>query len=166
MHTPRPCWAICKNHETIQYSARSFLELGYVAMPLVSRVGACVIQRLEGEWLVLICCLLRCHYMPLCFSSWCLRNPASTWAIAGFDRLPLMWFLSGCLRNRASTWGVAGFDLLPLMSFLSRCLRNRASTWGMAGSDVLCCERVVGDWRGAGRTDRVVIEVPRWSSCL
>ena len=32
-------------------------------MPLVSRIGACVIQRLQGEWLVLICYLLRCHYV-------------------------------------------------------------------------------------------------------
>ena len=35
---------------------------------------------------------------------------------------------SWCLRNRASTWGMAGFDLLfavmPLMCFLSCCLRT------------------------------------------
>ena len=43
----------------------------------------------------------------------------------------------------------------------------------MAGSDVLCCERVVVESSVymetggvLGRTDRVVFEVPRWSSCL
>ena len=32
------------------------LSLEFVVTPLVSRVGTCVIERLHGEWLVLICC--------------------------------------------------------------------------------------------------------------
>ena len=34
---------------------------------------------LHAEWLVLICCV------ATCVSSWCLRNPAFTWGMAGVD---------------------------------------------------------------------------------
>ena len=44
-------------------TARRGLSLSLDMRPLVSRVGACAIQRLQGEWLVLICRLLRCHYV-------------------------------------------------------------------------------------------------------
>ena len=42
-------------------------------------VRLCGIERLHGEWLLLIC------VAATCVSSWSLRNPASAWGMTGFD---------------------------------------------------------------------------------
>ena len=43
----------------------------------VSLPSACGTERLHEERLVLLCCI------ATCVSSWCLRNPASTWGMVG-----------------------------------------------------------------------------------
>ena len=64
---------------------RSSMQEGIPAEPndatcvcvCVSRTSACGIERLHGEWLVLLCC------SATCVSSWCLRTPAFTWGMVG-----------------------------------------------------------------------------------
>ena len=64
-------------------------------------MGTCGIERLDGEWLVLVWCAatdVRLEWVLVECWFWC-------------GVLPLMFVSSGCLWNRASRWEIAGFDV-------------------------------------------------------
>ena len=74
-----------------------------------SREGACQIECLDGEWLIVMCC----HAIYARFDRALVES--SVWmgnGWVGCAVLPLTFVSSGCLWNRASRWGMAGFDVV------------------------------------------------------